>query len=173
MEPAAALPKARQPTIDKWSKDDLLKFFQKATFKNTWTAAERNAYVAALVLWPEFDHLNKGQILRVYKLLTKSKDFTKGIAKFVLEYTDSLDNDPSRRMSRDTMISIFAELYAYYMLMEEYHGLPLKLFHFLGKCQKWYHSNALGQTVDLNQEEKNYIDSFIRYFTFVLLKSYK
>jgi hypothetical protein len=32
MEPVTALPKARQPTINKGLKDDLLKFFQKATF---------------------------------------------------------------------------------------------------------------------------------------------
>jgi hypothetical protein len=63
MEPAAALPKARQPTINKGSKDDLLKFFQKATFKNSWTDAKRNAYVADLALRPEFYDLNKGQDL--------------------------------------------------------------------------------------------------------------
>jgi hypothetical protein len=54
-----------------------------------------------------------------------------------------------------------------------YYGLPHKLFKFLHRCEIANHRNALGLSLDFNDEELSYIESFTIFYRFILLQSYR
>jgi hypothetical protein len=134
-----------------------------------WTTAVRKANILALLASALFCHLSRNQIFRVYDQYDAIKKYVKAIGTNVVANTNTMINDPLRSITVLQTIGILAEVYVYFILKEKYSGLPDKLFKFLHKCQLANHRNALGLSLDLNDEELNHVESFILFYSFVLL----
>lgn len=165
--------KPRRSIIHPFLKDTLLKLFIRESRKEEWTVAKRNSYITALLKHITFKDLSRDQILRVFEQFNATKKYTKEIGVHVIGNTDAMINDSSKCISLEQMVGILSEIFTYFTLPLNFYGLPDKLWTFLHSCQRANHRNAMGLSMDLNEEEISYIKTFIVYFIFVLLKSYK